>query len=38
MANAGGNDAYQHFTGLGALNVHFFDGEGFARFPGNGGA
>jgi hypothetical protein len=37
VADAGGLDFDQHLSGLGAFEVDGFDGQGCARFPGDGG-
>ena len=36
VTNAGRLDFHQHFTGLRTLQIHFFDGQWRAGFPGDG--
>ncbi len=38
MADAGGHQLHHDFPLFGALQIHFFNTEGFACFPGDGGA
>ncbi len=38
VANAGSNDANQHFTGLRRRDIHFNDLQGFIRRKGHSGA
>ncbi|MNF06203.1 hypothetical protein D3C80_2061080 [compost metagenome] len=37
MADAGGLDFHQHFPGARAVQVHVFNGQRGAGFPGDGG-
>jgi hypothetical protein len=38
VADAGGDNLHQHFTGFRAGHVDFFNNQGFACFPGDGGS
>ena len=37
MTNTGRDDLHQYLTGFGAGHIHFFNDQGFACFPGDGG-